>query len=71
MKIETYIVKSGDSLYAISRKFYGDSSKIDLIFQANRDVMRSKNNLSVGQNFEFRQFPPTVNILLKNVVFRQ
>ena len=55
MKMETYVVKSGDSLYAISRKFYGDSSKIDLIFEANRDVMRSKNNLSVGQkNFEFR-----------------
>ena len=57
MKMETYIVKSGDSLYAISRKFYGDSSKIDLIFEANRDVMRSKNNLSVGQKLRIPPVP--------------
>ena len=57
MKMETYIVKSGDSLYAISRKFYGDSSRIDLIYEANRDVMRSKNNLSVGQKLRIPPIP--------------
>ena len=45
----TYVVKKGDSLYAISRKFYGDSSHIDRIFQANRDSLPSKNSLKVGQ----------------------
>ncbi|MFP6886605.1 MAG: LysM peptidoglycan-binding domain-containing protein, partial [Opitutales bacterium] len=32
----SYVVKQGDSLYAISRKFYGDSAHIELIFNANR-----------------------------------
>ena len=56
---QRYVVQSGDSLYAISRKFYGDSSFIDLIFEANRDVMPSKNSLNVGQ--ELRIPPKPVN----------
>ena len=55
--VQTYVVQSGDSLYAISRKFYGDSSHIDLIFEANRDVMRSKNSLSVGQKLRIPPVP--------------
>ena len=57
LQMETYTVKSGDSLYAISRKFYGDSSRIDLIYEANRDVIRSKNNLSVGQTLRIPPVP--------------
>ena len=45
----TYVVQKGDSLYAISRKFYGDSSKIDLIFNANRASLPSKDSLKLGQ----------------------
>ena len=56
-QMQTYVVQSGDSLYAISRKFYGDSSRIDLIFDANRDVMRSKNSLSVGQKLRIPPVP--------------
>jgi len=56
-QMQTYVVQSGDSLYAISRKFYGDSSRIDLIFEANRDVMRSKNSLSVGQKLRIPPVP--------------
>ena len=56
-QMETYVVQSGDSLYAISRKFYGDSSRIDLIFEANRNVMRSKNSLSVGQKLRIPPVP--------------
>jgi LysM repeat protein len=56
-QMQTYVVQSGDSLYAISRKFYGDSSRIDLIFEANRDVMRSKNSLSVGQKLRIPAVP--------------
>ena len=48
-KAQTYVVQKGDNLYVISRKFYGDSSQIDRIFQANRNVMSSKNNLKIGQ----------------------
>ncbi len=45
----SYVVQKGDSLYAISRKFYGDSSKIDLIYNANRSSLPSKNSLKLGQ----------------------
>ena len=55
-KVQTYVVQKGDNLYVISRKFYGDSSQIDRIFQANRDVMSSKNNLKIGQ---ILRIPPT------------
>ena len=48
-RARTYVVQKGDSLYGISRKFYGDSSYIDQIFQANRNSLTSKNNLKLGQ----------------------
>ena len=54
---KNYVVQKGDSLYAISRKFYGDSSHIDRIYQANRDVMRSKNSLQVGQVLKIPPLP--------------
>ncbi len=53
----SYVVKQGDSLYAISRKFYGDSSHIDRIFQANRDSLPSKDSLKVGQTL---RIPPAL-----------
>ena len=53
----SYVVKKGDSLYAISRKFYGDSSHIDRIFQANRDSLPSKNSLKVGQTLRIPPAP--------------
>ncbi|MDG1139667.1 MAG: LysM peptidoglycan-binding domain-containing protein [Opitutales bacterium] len=53
---KSYVVQKGDSLYLISRKFYGDSSHIDRIYQANRGVMKSKNSLQVGQTL---RIPPS------------
>jgi len=47
--VSSYVVQPGDSLYAISKKIYGDASKIDLIYSANRDTLKSKNSLRVGQ----------------------
>ena len=44
-----YKVEPGDSLYSISKKIYGDAKKIDAIYEANRDSLRSKNSLKVGQ----------------------
>ncbi len=46
---DTYQVKSGDSLYAISINFYGDSEHIHAIFQANRNILKSVNDLRPGQ----------------------
>ena len=45
----TYEVKPGDSLYAISMNFYGDAEHIQTIFQANRTVLQSVNDLRPGQ----------------------
>jgi nucleoid-associated protein YgaU len=39
-KVTEYLVKSGDSLSAISKKFYGTTTLTDLIFQANRGPAR-------------------------------
>lgn len=54
---QTYVVRQGDSLYAISRKFYGDSAHIDLIFNANRDVLPGKNSLKIGQTLRIPPVP--------------
>jgi LysM repeat protein len=45
----TYTVQSGDSLTRIAQKFYGDGSKGDRIFQANRGKLKSMNALKEGQ----------------------
>ena len=55
--VTSYEVQPGDSLYAISRKIFGDSSHIDRIFQANRDVLASKNSLRVGQKLKIPPAP--------------
>ena len=52
---QAYVVKKGDSLYAISEKFYGDSSYVNAIYSANRDTLKSKNSLKVGQTL---RLPP-------------
>lgn len=38
---KTYTVKSGDCLWNISRKFYGDSTKWTKIYNANKSVIES------------------------------
>jgi len=43
-----YVVQRGDNLYAIARKMYGDSSKWNLIFNANRHLIKDKNNIKRG-----------------------
>ena len=52
---QIYVVKKGDSLYAISEKVYGDSSHVNAIYSANRDTLKSKNSLKVGQTL---RLPP-------------
>lgn len=44
-----YMVQSGDTLSAISKRFYGTSSRWIDIYQANRDRMSSESALRVGQ----------------------
>lgn len=42
---KTYDVKSGDSLYMIAKKVYGDGSKWQELYAANKDVIGSDANL--------------------------
>lgn len=48
-KHQVYHVVGGDTLTKISTKFYGDAGKWDIIYEANKDMMRSPGDLKVGQ----------------------
>ena len=48
-KQHTYTVKSGDSLSRIANRFYGDPTRWQLIYQANRSRMKNERDLRVGQ----------------------
>lgn len=37
----TYTIKSGDTLWGIARKFYGDGTKWKTIYDANKDIIES------------------------------
>jgi nucleoid-associated protein YgaU len=37
-----------DTLYGISVRYYGNGRQVDAIFQANRDQMRSKEDVRPG-----------------------
>lgn len=62
----TYVVSSGDSLYTIAKKFYGASeagkkSTTNLIFNANRNILKSPNRLQIGQKLIIPPLPSKQN----------
>ena len=46
---QAYTVEAGDSLAYISLKFYGRPGAYGRIFEANRSVLRSPNEIKIGQ----------------------
>jgi LysM repeat protein len=44
-----YTVKSGDTLWNIAKKYYGDGSKYTKIYEANKDKIKNPNLIYVGQ----------------------
>jgi nucleoid-associated protein YgaU len=44
-----YVIKAGDTLSKIARDYYGDPQKYDVIFQANREVIKDPNLIFPGQ----------------------
>lgn len=44
-----YVIKSGDTLSAIAKQFYGDANKYPVIFNANREVIKDANLIFPGQ----------------------
>lgn len=50
-----YTVRSGDSLGAISIKFYGVIGQYETIFEANKGLLSSPDRIRVGQRFVIPQ----------------
>ena len=50
--IESYTVKAGDTLSKIAEKVYGDAAKFNDIYQANKDVLNSADDIKVGQTLK-------------------
>jgi len=48
-KVEYYIIKSGDTLSAIAKQYYGKASAYPRIFEANREVIKDANLIYPGQ----------------------
>jgi nucleoid-associated protein YgaU len=44
-----YEVKSGDTLSKISKQFYGDANKYNVIFEANRPMLKDPDEIYPGQ----------------------
>ena len=49
---KTYTVKSGDSLWKIAKQFYGNGSKYNTIYEANKDKLKNPNLIYVGQTLQ-------------------
>lgn len=47
--MQTYTVKSGDTLSKIAQQVYGDSGQYMRIFEANRDKLKDPDKIQVGQ----------------------
>jgi nucleoid-associated protein YgaU len=46
---QTYVVRSGDTLFSISRKFYNSPKRWKAILEANKKDIRDPKNLTIGQ----------------------
>ena len=46
---QTYTVQKGDCLWNIAKKFYGNGSKYTIIYNANKDKIKSPNLIYAGQ----------------------
>lgn len=52
-------VKSGDSLSKIAKREYGDANKWELIFDANKDILKDPNKIFPGQKLKLPAMPDT------------
>lgn len=50
--LRVHIVQPGENLAIISRQYFGDSSRIVDIFEANRDVIPNVNTITEGQRLK-------------------
>jgi len=50
--MQTYTVKSGDTLSKIAQQFYGSANQYMRIFEANQDKLSDPNKIQVGQQLK-------------------
>jgi len=48
-EVEFYVIKKGDTLSAIAKKFYGNANAYPRIFEANREVIKDADLIFPGQ----------------------
>jgi nucleoid-associated protein YgaU len=48
-RVEYYDIKSGDTLSAIAKQYYGNASAYTKIFEANRELIKDPNKIYPGQ----------------------
>ena len=56
-KVIEYVVQSGDSLSKISQRIYGSAQHAQFIFESNRNVLRSMDDISIGQLLRLPPLP--------------
>lgn len=52
---QRYTVVAGDTLSAISKRFYGDAKHYPKIFEANKDILKDPDHIKPGQSL---RIPP-------------
>jgi len=50
--IESYTVKAGDTLSMIAERIYGDAAAYNDIYEANKDILASADEIKVGQELK-------------------
>jgi len=62
--METYVVKKGDTLWAISRQegIYSDSFEWPLIFKTNRDQIQDPDLINIGQTLSIEKGQTTEQV---------
>lgn len=48
----THTVVTGDSLTGLAQKYYGDASKWEKIYEANKDTLQNPDSLQLGQKLK-------------------
>lgn len=51
-KYESYTIQKDDTLQKISEKFYGTTKKWQMLYDENKDVLKSPNNLRPGKTIK-------------------